>query len=182
MFTRLVFTAALFSVAIFVASSVALAGPAEGPRCTLGEAQANLEAPFQHFVTDDPSVRFKCQYRVFLDGRSFTYCEDDWIHGGRNLFAEYPSLGWSREEGIAFLTRAGTRVWIDGIEQPLIRTGYKDGQHPIVGHSVYQNVGFITQLPVGDHVSYYEGTFDGVTDESATVQLHILPRTDALCS
>ena len=166
---------------ILVGASMAAADAGE-PRCTLGEAEANFYAPFQHFVADDLSVRFACQYRFHFDGRAFTYCEDDVILGGTNLYVEYKPLGWSRAEGIAYIERVGTRVWIDGIEQPLIRTGYMDGQQPVDGHSVYQHVGFITQLPIGDHVSYFEDSLDGIVDFTATVQLHILPRTDALCS
>ncbi len=114
-FTRLVLTVTALSVVILGASSVASADPAGGPRCTLGEAMANFEAPFQHFVQDDLAVRFRCQYRLFLDGRTFTYCEDDVILGGSNQFVDYKALGWARLEGIAFLERIGVRVWIDGI-------------------------------------------------------------------
>jgi hypothetical protein len=174
---KLVLAVAVLSVTMLAAGSVAAAEPAEGPRCTIGEALANFEAPLPHIIG-----HFDCQYRLFFDGRSFTYCEDDLILGGNNPFVDYQAEGWSREEGIAFLERVGDRVWLDGIEQQLMRTAYKDGRRPDGSHVVYQHHAFITQLPVGDHVSYWEGTFDGVVDESATVELHILPRTDALCS
>lgn len=181
-FIRLVLTVTTLSVISLGASSAASAVPDGGPPCTLGEAKANFEAPFEHFVQDALAVRFRCQYRVFFDGRTFTYCEGDVILGGTNNFVDYEALGWSREEGIAELERTGIRVWIDGIEQQLMQTAYKDGQHPVFGRVVYQQHGLITQLPVGDHVSYYEETFDGTRVESATVQLRILPLTDPACS
>jgi hypothetical protein len=179
---KLVLAAAVLSVTMLAAGSVAAAEPAEGPRCTMGEALANFEAPLQHFVSDDPSIRFKCQYRLWFDEREFTYCEDDVILGGTVFLAEYKALGWSREEGIADLERSRALVFIDGVEQQLMSTGYKDGQHPAFGKVVYVQYAFITQLPVGDYVSHYEEYLDGGLVFTATVQLHILPRTDALCS
>ena len=176
-YTKLVLAVAVLSVTMLAAGSVAAADPTQRPGCTIGEAQQNFQAPLQHIIGN-----FACQYRVFLDGRSFTYCEDDVILGGTNLNVEYKALGWTREERIAYLERFGDRVWLDGIEQQLIRTAYKDGQSPTFGQVVYQHAAVITQLPVGDHVSYWESTFDGSLDGSATVQLHILPRTDPLCS
>jgi hypothetical protein len=138
-------------------------------------AQSNFQAPLNHLLDS------ACHYRVWFDGAS-TFCEDDLILGGVNYLTNYKAEGWSRNEAIADIELAGDRVWIDGIEQPLMRTAYKDGQHPTQGHVVYQHRAFITQLAVGDHVSYWEGTFDGLPDGSATVQLHILPRTDAACA
>jgi hypothetical protein len=91
-------------------------------------------------------------------------------------------LGWTREQAIADLERSGIRVWIDGVEQSLMHTDYKDAQHPTAGHVVYRQDGFIPQLPVGDHVSYYEETYDWNLLFTATVRLHILPRTDPSCS
>jgi hypothetical protein len=174
---RFVFVAAVLSLTMLAVSSVALADPPGGQRCTNGEALSNFQSPLEHIFGD-----FACQYRVFFDGRSFTYCEGDVILGGDNVSIEYAALGLSREEGIAELERLGDRVWIDGVEQQLMRTEYKDGQHPVFGHVVYQHRAFITTLPVGDHVSYWEGTFDGAPDGSATVLLRILPSTDPSCS
>ncbi len=176
-FTKLVLAGAVLSLTTLAASSVAAADSAQRKVCTTGDALSNFEAPLQHIIGD-----FSCQYRLFLDGRTFTYCEDDVILGGINPLAEYKALGWSREEGIADLERTADRVWVDGVEQPLMRTAYKDGQHPVFGHSVYQHRAFITQLAVGDHVSYWEETLDGSVDATATVYLRILPRTDAFCS
>ncbi|RPJ82878.1 MAG: hypothetical protein EHM13_08330 [Acidobacteria bacterium] len=146
----LVLAVAVLSVTTLAAGSVAAVDSVTRKSCTTGDARSNFEAPLEHIIGD-----FSCQYRIFLDGRAFTYCEDDVILGGVVPLAEYKALGWSRERGIADLERSGDRVWVDGVEQSLMRMAYKDGQHPVFGRA------FITQLPVGDHVSYWEGTLDG---------------------
>jgi hypothetical protein len=38
---------------------------------------------------------------------------------------DYEALGWSRAQAIADLELFGDRVWLDGIEQQLMRTAYK---------------------------------------------------------
>jgi len=134
---KLALAVATLSLTMLAVGSVAAADSPREPRCTMGEALANFEAPFPHFVSDDLSIRFKCQYRLFFDGRSFTYCEDDLILGGIIYFIDYAAEGWSREEGIAYLESVGSRVWLDGIEQPLERTAYKDGKHPSGAQGVY---------------------------------------------
>lgn len=174
---KLVIAVAVFSIAALTAGTAAIADPAGGPRCTVGEAHANLEAPLQEII-GEPA----CQYRVFFDGTARTFCEDDVILGGINALLDYKASGLSRGEAIAMLERFGDRVWIDGVEQQLVETAYKDGWHPVFGHVVYQHRGFIARLPAGDHVSYWEGTTDGVVDGSATVLLHVLPRVDPRCS
>jgi hypothetical protein len=176
-FKKLTVAVAVLSVAALTAGSAAMADPAGGPRCTVGEAHANFEAPLQEIIGE-----FACQYRLFFDGDSRTFCEDDVILGGVNVLFDYKALGVSREEAIADLERYGERVWIDGVEQQVVHTAYKDGQHPAFGQVVYQHRAFIARLSVGDHVSHWQETLDGSPDASATVQLHILPRTDALCS
>lgn len=105
--TKLALTATVLSVAMLAVSSAAVADPAGGPRCTLGEAQANFQSPLVHFTSDDLANRFQCQYRMFFDGRSFTYCEDDLILGGDNVYIPYTALGWSREQGIVETQRSG---------------------------------------------------------------------------
>ena len=116
-FTKLVLTVGVLSLTMTAAGSVAVADSAQRKACTTGEALSNLQAPLQHIIGD-----FSCQYRLFLDGRTFTYCEDDLILGGINPLAEYKALGWSREEATADLERTADRVWIDGVEQSLVRT------------------------------------------------------------
>jgi hypothetical protein len=179
---RVALFTSLVVMVMLVTGPVASAKPTAPSPCTIGEAKSNFEAPYDHFVRDDLAVRFRCQYRVFFDGRAFTYCEDDVILAGTIWFENYQALGLTRDEAIAFYERYEDRVWIDGIEQPLERTAWKDADHPVVGPVVFQQRGFITKLPVGDHISHYESTFDGNLDGTATVMLHILPRTDAACS
>lgn len=61
------------------------------------------------------------------------------------------------------------------MEQPLTRTAYKGLTHPVFGQLVYQHRAFVTQLPAGEYVSYWESTYPGLPTESATVKLVILP-------
>ena len=173
---RLVAVSALVAVFVFAAGFAASADSSSTP-CTVGDAAANFEAPLQHLFE---SLGI-CQYRLFFDGETFTFCEDDVILGGVNDFFEYKAAGLSREAAIALLELDGDRVWLDDVEQPLLRTAYKDGLHPFFGHGVYQHRAFITQLTPGDHVSYYERTISGDLVFTATVNLHILPRTDDDC-
>ncbi len=92
----------------------------------------------------------------------------------------YKAEGISRNEGISLIELAGDRVRIDGVEQTLNGSAYKDYNRPGVGITVYQNRSFTIQLPAGDHVSTYVGTYPGYPDFTATITLHILPRT--LCA
>jgi hypothetical protein len=168
--------AALVTMLVLGAGSVASAETSSRP-CTIGDAQANFEAPLQHIL----GSLGVCQYRLFFDGDSFTFCEGDFILGGALDFVDYPAQGMTREEAIALLERFGERVWLDGVEQPLMHTAFKDGMHPRFGHLVYQHHAFIAQLPPGSYVSYFEATTDGVVELTATVTLHVLPSSDAAC-
>jgi hypothetical protein len=123
-----------------------------------------------------------CQYRLFIDGLTVTFCEGDYVLGGAVNLVEYVNAGLTRAQGIEELDRLGQRVWLDGVEQPLAATAVKDIIHPRFGHIVYQHFAFIAQLTPGHHVSYFEGSTDGVVDLTATVYLDVLPRTDAACS
>jgi hypothetical protein len=174
---RFTVVATVVAMLALVAGSSASANTSSRP-CTLGDAQANFQAPLEHLIQ---SLGI-CQYRVFFDGSTFTFCEGDFILGGVNNFVDYKASGLTREEGIDELERYGQRVWLDGVEKSLIHTAVKDGIHPRFGHVVYQHYAVITQLAPGHHVSYFEGSTDGVVDFSATVDLDVLPRTDASCS
>ncbi len=118
----------------------------------------------------------RCQYRIFRDGETFTFCEDDFFLGGTVVFWDYKVAGISRAEAIAEMELASDRVWLDGVEQVLERTAYKNLKSVNLGLLVYQVRGFVTQLPPGDHVSVWVGSFPGTPDETATVHLDILPR------
>ena len=175
--SRFFAVAALVAVLALGASSVASADTSSRP-CTIGDANANFEAPLPHLG----GVYGPCQYRVFFDGATFTFCEDDVILGGVVNFADYKNAGTTRDEGIDYLGTLGQRVWLDGVEQSLEHTAIKDAVHPVFGQVVYQHFAFVTSLSPGRHVSYFEGTTNGVVDLTATIGLNVLPRTDASCS
>ena len=169
--------AALVAMLALSAGSVASADTSSRP-CTIGDANANFEAPLPHLG----GVYGPCQYRVFFDGATFTFCEDDVILGGVVNLIEYKNAGWTRDEGIDYLKSLGQRVWLNGIEQSLASTAMKDAVHPVFGQVVFQHFAFVTRLSPGHHVSYFEGTTNGVVDLTATIDLEVLPRTDAPCA
>jgi hypothetical protein len=152
--------------------------------CTMGDAEAVFQAlPVAAGVMrprgqDHPGLleaSFNCQYRLWFDGESFTFCEDDVIVGGIVYFWEYKALGIARDAAIADIELFTDRVWLNGVEQLLRRTAYKDANLAGLGTSVYQHRAFITQLPAGDYVSVLEETHPGLPDFTATVEIHILP-------
>ena len=109
-----------------------------------------FEAPFNGNLLDS-----ECQYRLYETKR--TFCEGDYVLGGIVSFIPYQDLGISREEAIAYLELFDDRVWIDGIEMPLMHTAYKDGVRPSTGEmEVYKHDAFISQLPVGKHTSLWK--------------------------
>ena len=177
--SKFLLTVALVLGIALAAGSFAAADPGQRP-CTLGDAKANFEAPYPNHLLDSFGI---CQYRLFFDGETFTFCQDDVILGGVTYSAEYKDLGWSREEAIAWLELTEAHVWLDGVEVPLMRTVYKNGLHPRTGQMVvFQHRAFMTQLPVGQHTSYYEDFHPDFGLFTATVNLLVLPRTDPACS
>lgn len=183
-------------VAIALVTAFAVLSPASGSpdrACTNGDAQALVQAlPVASAMRlrghDHPGLLeafAACQYRVFFDGRTFTFSESDHFVGGIAWFADYKAAGISRDEAIAEIESTEDRVWIakrqpDGsigarVAQPLTRTAYKGLLHPVFGQVVYQHRAFVSQLPAGEYVSYWESTSQGLPTESATVQLVILP-------
>jgi hypothetical protein len=131
----------------------------------------------------------QCTYRVWRggdDGLHVTFSEDDVFLGGITWFSDYKTAGISRAEAIAGIEPQVDRVWLaeatpDGtiigplVEQPLTYTAFKNVKHKELGLLVYQHRAFITQLPAGDYVSVWVGTYPGFPDETVTVFLHILP-------
>jgi hypothetical protein len=166
-----------------VAGSVATAGSTPTSPCTYGEAQHSFQAPYTSINPDIPyPFGNECQYRLFRDGETVTFCEDDFILGGVIWFADYPVLDMSRQEAIADIELNEDHVWIDGVEMPLMDTGIKDGQHPFFGKVVYKQRAFIAQLSVGEHTSYYENFHPDYGLFTSTVHLVVLPGTDPACS
>jgi hypothetical protein len=131
----------------------------------------------------------QCTYRVYRggdDGPLVTFSEDDVFLGGVTYWTPYVMFGLTRAEAAAELHLGRDRVWLaeataDGtitgplVEQTLTYTAVKKVIHREFGPIVYQHRAFITQLPPGDYVSLWVGSFPGLPDETATVVLHILP-------
>jgi hypothetical protein len=170
---------------VVASSTMSSADVTQEERCGVGDVAALFQAgPVAAAMRlrgqDHPGLLgalSRCQYRVF--GGSFgvdTFCEDDFILGGIVYLYDYKAVGVSRADAITELDLATDRVWIDGVEQALERTTYKDITLSIFGRSVYQHRGVIIRLPPGDHVSVWHGTYPGYPDETVTVDLHILPR------
>lgn len=153
-------------------------------RCTKGDAEALFQvSPLPRQVMqsrgqDHPGLLeaySNCQYRIFNDGASYTFCESDYIAGGIVAYWDYKAAGVTRTEAIADIESTVDRVWLDGVEQTLRVTAYKDLYSVNLGLIVYQVRAFVTQLGAGDYVSTWVATYsDGLID-TATVHLHILP-------
>ena len=160
---------------------------AAADRCTVGDAEAIFQATpvaSAMFVRgqDHPGLLealSRCQYRLFFEGDSYTFCEGDVIAGGLFWIYPYKEFGVSRAFAIADIALVVDRVWLNGVEQVLKQTAFKNVNHPIFGQSVYQSRAFVAQLPVGDYVSVWVSSYPGYPDSTATVTLHIVPR--ALC-
>ena len=128
----------------------------------------------------------ECQYRAFLNGDHFTFNEDDVFLGGISWLYDYKAAGITRAAAIAETEAIENQLWLaeaspDGqiigalVEQPLMRTAYKDFHHVIFGHVVYQHRAFITQLPPGNYVSILLTRFPGEPAFMDTVYLDIGP-------
>jgi len=92
---------AAFWVIGLIAGSAATAGSTPKAPCTYGEAQHTFQAPYNSIDPNVPGSGNECQYRLFIDGETFTFCEGDFILGGVIYFWEYQALGMSRKEAIA---------------------------------------------------------------------------------
>lgn len=156
-----------------VANSAA-AGKRAG--CSKGDAQSAFEAPFQHLVGNP------CQYRLFWDGETRTFCQGDFILGGVNYFDPYKTDGLSRKDVIASIEQTQDFVWIDGVQQSLTYTTFKGGTDLNGDIAVYQQRGFIAQLPVGVHTSLWKEVDPVYGVSTATVTLNVLPGSDPACS
>jgi len=157
-------------------------------RCTEGDAEALLQvSPLPRQVMqprgqDHPGLLeaySSCQYRVFNDGATYTFCESDFIVGGIVAYWDYKASGISRADAIAEMESAVDRVWLDGVEQTLRVTAYRDLYSVNLGLTVYQVRAFVTQLAPGAHVSEWVATYDDGSVDTATVHLDIVP--SSLC-
>lgn len=135
----------------------------------------------------------RCQYRLFQDGRTFTFKSGEVFLGGANVNWDYETLdalGATREEAIANLEANETRVWLvpiltggglgTPVEQHLIRTPYKDGTIVNLGRVLQQHRAFWTTLPPGEYLSVFSSRSEAfftfpAEDFLATVHLVIIP-------
>ena len=205
--TRLAFTIGIALVAItalgiyaFPRGAAATVAPLRSaklkaePSCTIGDAQAMFQVlPIPAYVMLSRGIErpklvdtlSQCQYRVFLDGFTFTFSEEDVFLGGVSYLYDYKQLGVTRQEAISELETYQDRVWLaevlpggaigPWVEQPLMRTAYKNIQTTDFGLIVYHQRGFITQLPPGEYLSFWVGSIPGFPDSTATVRLVITP-------
>jgi hypothetical protein len=158
---------------------------AETTECSRGDAAALFEQPIM-LIFNQPGEGLSpaCQYRLFFDGREFTFSEGDWFLGGVNYLYAYKQVGVTRTDAIADLEKYESRLWLSeispggvigpAVEQTLMETGYRDAMHPVFGQVVYRQDGVILQLPPGDYLSTFEETYDGEFVVHAEVILHIL--------
>lgn len=162
--------------------------------CTYGDAQALFqELPLPVNIMRPRGLTHaallenlsRCQYRVFRDGQTFTFHDDDWTLGGVVHGWDYVTSGISRAEAVADIELIDDHVYLarvrpDGtiepaVEQPLMHTAYKDLDTPF-GRLVFQHRAFIRQLPAGEYVSTWVSYYPGLEPETATVWLVIVPR------
>jgi hypothetical protein len=116
---------------------------------------------------------------------TFTFTDEDVFLGGIVQLYDYENAGLSREEAIADLESIQDRVWLAEVlsggvtgawvEQPLMRTAYKNIESAVLGLTVLQQRAFITSLPPGEYLSYWESSYQGVPDLTALVRLIIAP-------
>lgn len=168
----------VLAASLGIGVSVVSAAPSESvdeAGCTSGNARSMFESFFSFLEDAVPP----CQFRLFWDGQTVTFCEDDVILGGVNYrwgYDELGELGMSREDAVADLELFEDRVWLDGVEQLIEETAIKDADTERFGRIVWLQHAFFAQLEPGDHTSLWVGSYDGVPDASATVTLHIVPR------
>ena len=175
----------LVSLAIVAAAGLApsAAAPARPDACTDGDAKALLQVLPQAALLRGSGVEApqivdsleRCQYRVFFHGATFTFSEHDVILGGVVWRWDYAEQDMSRAEAIAEIEAIEDRVWIDGVEQQLERTTFKDMVHPLFGRVVFQHRAFTIKLPPGTYTSLWESVDPVFGTSSATVTLVITP-------
>ena len=161
--------------------------------CSYGNAKALLnQAPVAFRLADGSAHQpglggliGRCQFRLYQDGETVTFSDEDYFLGGILVFWTYEELeelGWTRAEAIADLKLATDRVEIASVvggevgtfeDVPLIVTHYRDAFGP-PGHVVYNHRAFITQLPAGEYLVRYTQTYPGFPDFVSTVRLVIV--------
>jgi hypothetical protein len=184
---------ALTVVLTFIALPAALAATSDQP-CSYGDAQALLNQGPVAFRLADGSAHQpglggligRCQFRLYQDGETVTFSDEDYILGGILIFWTYEELeelGWTRAEAIADMELVTDRVEIASVgggevgtfeDVPLIVTHYRDAFGP-PGHLVYNHRAFITQLPAGEYLVRWTQSYPGFPDFESTVRLLVTP-------
>jgi len=180
---------ALIVVLTFIAF-LALPAAASDQPCSYGDAKALLnQAPVAFRLSDGSAHQpglgglvGRCQFRLYQDGETVTFSDEDYFLGGIILFYTYAELeefGFTRAEAIADLKLATDRVEIASVvggdvgafaDVPLIVTRYRDAFGP-PGHVVYNHRAFITRLPAGEYLVRYTQSYPGFPDFTSTVRV-----------
>lgn len=173
---------------------------ADGP-CTYSGAQALLfEGPVaatQSDRSDRPHLGElwrECQFRLYRDGETVTFRQGDYILGAIAVWWSYQQMdefGLSRAEAIDDLELVTDQIEIavvtDGIAGPfepvpVIVTSYRDAQLEVAavedaaeGHIVFNQRGFISQLPAGEYLVRWTQAYPGFPDFVSTVRLLVTP-------
>ena len=159
--------------------------------CTKGTAQAFLKNFGKASRLGDrmESTRLgdyyrHCQFRLYEDGKTFRFSDQDYIVGGIAQFFTFHALeelGMSRAEAIADMESITEEVDIATIvggnvgtfePVPLIVTKYRDALAS-PGLVVYNHRAFITKLPAGQYFVRSTERFPGEPDNIDTVRLVI---------
>ncbi len=124
----------------------------------------------------------QCRYGLFFDGGAVRFRATDTFVGQVAWLYDYKAVGIPRSEAIAEIKLNNDRVLLAPVlpggeigalvEQPLQYSAFKDTHHPTFGRVVYQQVGFMAQLPPGEYVSVWMNQYPG-DDPDLTATVHI---------
>lgn len=165
------------------ASGVAAAAPPDD--CTRGSAQQVIQAGIVaanqvrqgRTNTGIVDSRLHCAYRLYDDGATYTFSEDD-VFAGATAFTwwEWEADGMTRQQVNDILTGTEYTVLLaevlpDGsvgefTEQPLVRPPVKYHVMEGQGMTAYQTAGVILDLEVGTYISRFHAVFPDFPEES----------------
>jgi hypothetical protein len=159
---------AISSLLIVIATVALTSGIAADPpvdHCTLGEVTSAFEAWAPGFMLNDrlgldhaglaEGVGL-CQYRLFYDGATACFCEDDIFLGGVTWYTSVdPPNGLSPSEASEWFNQLEVQVELDGSPIDVVGTAVKGAVVPSYGQLFWQQHGVFFQLPPGDYLSTY---------------------------
>jgi len=123
----------------------------------------------------------QCQYRLFEDGATYTFSENDFFLGGAAIAVPYELWEIPPEEVEDQWEEITSRVWLaklpagERIEQPLIFTAWRRITSPEWGKVMYSQRGFIGHLSSGEYLSVLEEHWPGYPPDIYEVHLVITP-------